>query len=474
MAQQWPPKRATAFTFVFPIRGGDGQPVTGVAGLDSERSIDGAAFADCTNEATEIGTTGFYSLTLTAAEMTGDYITIQVKSTSYPTQGFFITTTTSTWNELDARIPSALVSGRIDASVGAMAAGVVTAAAVATDAIDADALAADAVAEIADGVWDEDATAHQTGGTFGQAIGDPGADANTIYAAVVTNAAGATIAADIIAVQADTDDIQTRLPAALVGGKMDSDVTAISGDTAAADNLEKEYDGTGYGHILQRTTIATLASQTSFTLTAGSADNNAYNGCIMVIEDASTAAQKAVAVISAYTGLTKTITLLNDPAIFTMAVGDTVTVIADRAVKPTVDNRTLDVAAGGEAGVDFDNITGTLDAAEIGAGAITASTFAAGAINAAATAADFLAEINAEVVDVMNTDTTSLPGQGAPPLAPTLREMVAWLYKVLRNRTTQTATQWSLYADDETTIDAKATVSDDGTTATKQEVVTGP
>jgi hypothetical protein len=132
--------------------------------------------------------------------------------------------------------------------------GAITAAAIATGAIDADALAADAGTEIgtavwatatrsltvldedsttldldatiraavglaaadldtqlaalptaaenADAVWDEDATGHQTQGTFGQAIGDPAADANTIYAAVVTGATGATIAADIIALDA--------------------------------------------------------------------------------------------------------------------------------------------------------------------------------------------------------------------------------------------------------------------------------
>jgi len=57
---------------------------------------------------------------------------------------------------------------------------------------------------------------------------------------------GTTIPGTITTLQADTDDIQTRLPAALVGGKMDSDATAISGDTTAADNLESMYDGTGY------------------------------------------------------------------------------------------------------------------------------------------------------------------------------------------------------------------------------------
>jgi len=82
-------------------------------------------------------------------------------------------------------------------------------------------------------------------------------------------------------------------------------------------------------------------------------------------------------------------------------------------------------------------------------------------------------DVNAEVVDVLKTDTVTLPGQVAPPLAPTFEEMISWLYKTLRNRKDQTATLWQLYADDESTVDAKATVSDDGTTAIKQEIEQG-
>ena len=47
-------------------------------------------------------------------------------------------------------------------------------------------------------------------------------------------------------IQADTEDIQTRIPAALSSGNMKADVLAISTDTGAADNLEAMYDGTGY------------------------------------------------------------------------------------------------------------------------------------------------------------------------------------------------------------------------------------
>jgi hypothetical protein len=60
-------------------------PRTGVAGLDSEVSKDGGAFVDCTNEATEIGATGIYTLTLTQAEMTADRVVVRVQTTSYGT-----------------------------------------------------------------------------------------------------------------------------------------------------------------------------------------------------------------------------------------------------------------------------------------------------------------------------------------------------------------------------------------------------
>ncbi len=54
------------------------------------------------------------------------------------------------------------------------------------------------------------------------------------------------MATGVTAIEVDTVDIQGRLPAALVGGLMSSDITAISTDTTAANNLELMYDGTGY------------------------------------------------------------------------------------------------------------------------------------------------------------------------------------------------------------------------------------
>lgn len=61
-------------------------------------------------------------------------------------------------DNMQTRLPAALVGGRMDSSVGAMAAGVITAAAHAVGAIDAAALAADAGNEIADALLDRNMT----------------------------------------------------------------------------------------------------------------------------------------------------------------------------------------------------------------------------------------------------------------------------------------------------------------------------
>ena len=118
MAQMWPPKKNSAFDLYFAIRNAGGDLVSGAASLDSERSIDGAAFSDCTNEATEIGSTGIYKLALTAAEMNGDVIVVQTKSSTSGAKPFLITiyTSASTWNE---RIDVA-VSSRVSQGAGAL------------------------------------------------------------------------------------------------------------------------------------------------------------------------------------------------------------------------------------------------------------------------------------------------------------------------------------------------------------------
>lgn len=78
----FPIKKNSATTIVFPIFDADGDLVTAATGLDSEYSLDGGNFADCASEATEIQTSGIYTLALTAGETNGDLVIIQCKTTT--------------------------------------------------------------------------------------------------------------------------------------------------------------------------------------------------------------------------------------------------------------------------------------------------------------------------------------------------------------------------------------------------------
>jgi len=79
---------------------------------------------------------------------------------------------------------------------------------------------------------------------------------------------------------------------------------------------------------LLSTTIATLATQVSFTLAAGSADDDAYNGMLAIVQDLTESTQKAIGVIGDYTGSTKRVTLREDPGVFTMAQDDKIDICA--------------------------------------------------------------------------------------------------------------------------------------------------
>ena len=83
------------------------------------------------------------------------------------------------------------------------------------------------------------------------------------------------------------------------------------------------------------------------------------------------------------------------------------------------------------------------------------------------------AQVNAEVVDVMRTDVTAEMSQGAPPATPTMEEMMAYLYFRLRNKCTTTADEDAMWDDLGTTKLVKATITDNGTTLTKGEYVSG-
>jgi len=96
-------------------------------------------------------------------------------------------------------------------------------------------------------------------------IGTPAADLAADVAAVKTV---------VDSVETDTQDIQGRIPAALAGGRMDSDMTAISGDSVAADRLEALMDGTIIGQVNDVSATTTAFAADGFT----EATDDHFNG----------------------------------------------------------------------------------------------------------------------------------------------------------------------------------------------------
>jgi hypothetical protein len=334
--------------------------------------------------------------------------------------------------DLQSRLPAALVSGRMDASVGAMAAGTITAAAIATGAIDADALAADAVTAL-------------------RALASGTADSGTTTTLV-----------DSARTEADTDWWKGDW-LLFTSGTLSGQCRLITGFTPASDTL----------------TFAPPTTQ--------AVDTHTYE--IL-----------PAAAVNVRQWLESTVN-----ALLSGRVDVDVQAMA---------NDVITAAVIATAAVDADAIAdNAIDAGALAAGAITAATFAAGAIDASALAADAIgaselatsavteirdailsdstpfaganidaavstratpAQVNTEVLDVLNTDTFAEPGQAAPPATSSLVSKISYLYKFLRNRVTVTGTTIAVYNDDGTTVGHKSTHSDDGTTYDRGEYVSGP
>ena len=193
----------------------------------------------------------------------------------------------------------------------------VDAAAIATGAIDADSIAASALdgkgdwnigktdyalsAAGVDAILDETLTSHVTADSLGVAIKDTLADTNELQSDDYPTT--------IAAIQSDTDDIQTRLPAALVGGRMDSNMSAIDNDNTSAVNLKLSTLQIISGAA--ESTPSTTVIQTDLAET----QDDIYIGRIIIFT--SGAAKDEATDITDYTGSTGTVTctaLANAPS----------------------------------------------------------------------------------------------------------------------------------------------------------------
>lgn len=138
--------------------------------------------------------------------------------------------------------------------------------------------------------------------------------------------------------------------------------------------------------------------------------------------------------------------------------------------------------SGGRPEVNTSHLSGTAQTArDLGASVLLSNgtgtgqiSLASGEVTAGSLGTQAKADVNAEVVDTLATDTYAEPGQETPAATNTLAAKINYLFKAWRNRSTQTSTTYSLYNDDATTVAQKSTVSDDGTTFDRGEVGTGP
>lgn len=78
------------------------------------------------------------------------------------------------------------------------------------------------------------------------------------------------------------------------------------------------------------------------------------------------------------------------------------------------------------------------------------------------------AQVNAEVLDVLTTDTFAEPAS-VPAATASLKDKIGWLMALARNKITQTSALQTLRNDADNASIATAAVSDNGTTATRNE-----
>jgi hypothetical protein len=288
------PKKNVAFRLGCDLRLNTGALNASAAGLDSEVSKDGAAYADCTNEWTEIGTSGTGYLDLTSTEMNADKVMVKITSTTtdsvprtltiYPVENgdidvnatqiggqtasasgtvTFPNATLASTTNITAGTLTTVTTATNVTTVNGLAAGVITAASIASDAI-------------TDAKVASDVTIASVTGAVGSVTGSVGGNVTGSVGSIATGGiVAASFAADAITAAKIAADVGTEIGTAvwatttrqLTGtqtfnmtgnitgnlsgsvGSVTAMVTAnsiqISGDTDTADRIENVMTGVG-------------------------------------------------------------------------------------------------------------------------------------------------------------------------------------------------------------------------------------
>lgn len=152
-------------------------------------------------------------------------------------------------------------------------------------------------------------------------------------------------------------------------------------------------------------------------------------------------------------------------------------VLKDDALTPTTTARTLDVTATGAAGIDWGNVENPTTALNLSGTNIDPDQVVASVSGAvgSVTADVGITQAGADkVFGASGAALAELP-QAAPSATPSPRQAIMLPYMALRNEVTvdKVALEKTI-SNDAGTVIAKKTLSDDGTTYTEEEMVSGP
>lgn len=241
--------------------------------------------------------------------------------------------------------------------------------------------------------------------------------------------AGASVSADIAGVQSDTNDIQTRLPAALVGGRIDASVGAMAANTLTASALAA--DTVTEIRSLVNGTSDSGTTTTMVDAARTEADTDYWKGCLILFTSGTISGQTRL--ITAFDAATDTITFAP-------------------ATTQAVATQTYEILAAGRA--DVHAWLGTVVPALVGgridtsvgamaADVVTASAVAANAIGASELATDAVNEIADAILDRdMATGTDS---------GSTTVRTVRQALRFLRNKWSISGTTLTVTKEDDTT-----------------------
>lgn len=199
--------------------------------------------------------------------------------------------------------------------------------------------------------------------------------------------------------------------------------------------------------LIGRFTASAVGAGT-FTLNGsptGSAEDDIYNKTMVHVVSGTLGVGQSEYAVD-YNGTTKVLTLQA-----AMPITPTGTVVIDLYAGGIDPASLTEVAQAVRTEMD-DNSTKLADAA-------TATT----AIN---TAVD-------QILALLNDDRPE-PGQGAPPATANVVTKLDYLYKLMRNKKTQSATEFKLFNDGETQVDQKQPVTQASGTVERGEMVSGP